>query len=220
MDGTPPPRAVMGLSFPTEAERVVLAIGRCRDHAIAAAATAISTSASAREDAAEQIEHFRLLAEAFACDLKRALTPEILKTFQPECGKEIIVIRDFAKDIGEMAQAGRPLGLAASQDLLRAARDKVLPALVDLTDCILSKASEDQNAVLDTIQRRNDELEAMFGKMERVGRTINMISINASIEAARAGGESGRAFGVIASEVRDLSAQARSLFERARKTIG
>jgi methyl-accepting chemotaxis protein len=220
MDGRESPQAVMGLSFPTEAEHVVVSLGRCRGHAIAAAATAVSMSTPASEDAPSEIEHFRLSAKAFLSDLRRALTPEILEDFQSARGEDIVLIRHFGKTIDEFAQPQHALDFAASKALLREARDQVLPALVRLTDCILAKAAADQNAVLDRIQRRNDELEAMFGKMERVGRTINMISINASIEAARAGGASGRAFGIIASEVRDLSTQARSLLERARQNIG
>lgn len=51
-----------------------------------------------------------------------------------------------------------------------------------------------------------------------ISRKIHLISINASIEASRAG-EAGRGFGVIANEIQSLSGSAREALERITSTI-
>ena len=63
------------------------------------------------------------------------------------------------------------------------------------------------------------QLEKMFGEVEDIGRMIHLISLNASVEAARAGGESGRSFKVIADEIRGLAAKSAQLIDTTRSAI-
>lgn len=62
-------------------------------------------------------------------------------------------------------------------------------------------------------------VDGMLTEMGRIGRMISLISINASVEAARAGGESGRSFQVIAEEVRSLARQSSDVLDRMKNRI-
>ncbi|MEI6387309.1 MAG: methyl-accepting chemotaxis protein [Spirochaetota bacterium] len=59
-------------------------------------------------------------------------------------------------------------------------------------------------ATNEAVNRQVGELKALTGMIHGITRTTNMLSLNASIEASRAG-QSGRAFAVVASEMRKLS---------------
>ncbi|MEM1301801.1 MAG: methyl-accepting chemotaxis protein, partial [Pseudomonadota bacterium] len=60
---------------------------------------------------------------------------------------------------------------------------------------------------------------SMFSEVEQIGRMIHLISLNASVEAARAGGESGRSFKVIADEIRNLAQQSAALIDTTRASV-
>lgn len=214
----PAPRKVMGLSFPTEAERVVVALARCRGHAMSAAATAIVAATAGAEERGDAAQIMRHHAGRYRALLDSAITEAILRTFRAECADAIVAAQSFAATL-DAAAAAPPEDRALSVALLAEARDDVLPALYELTDAILARAAIDQNRVLDAIQTRNDRLGSMFKEMERVGRAIRLISLNAAVEAARAGGTTGRAFGVIATEIRALAGQAGKLLGQAREDI-
>jgi methyl-accepting chemotaxis protein len=57
-----------------------------------------------------------------------------------------------------------------------------------------------------------DELRSLGGQLNKIIKNIdniafqtNLLAINATVEAARAGGDAGRSFGVVAEEVRSLA---------------
>ncbi|CTQ48802.1 methyl-accepting chemotaxis protein [Jannaschia donghaensis] len=213
------PRKVMGLSFPTEEERVVVALGRSRDHALSAAAAAVVLASAPDDPDPADVTRLRSAATAYAAALEQALTPQIEQRFRTDCAADIACARQFADHLNSVAQAPAGPDRAAAMAVLHRADDAVLPALVHLTECILRQAAIDQNAVLDAAQARNDKLESLFHAMRQVGRTLDMVSINTAVEASRAGGDQGRAFGVIAAEVRTLARRVSELSEQASRSI-
>lgn len=71
----------------------------------------------------------------------------------------------------------------------------------------IARCTEDWRAEA-AAQARDAQRSAMDARdrIEGIARTVRLISLNARVEAARAG-DAGRAFGVIAEEIKDLSEQ-------------
>ena len=70
-----------------------------------------------------------------------------------------------------------------------------------------------------TLSEASGALDTMAEDVSRLARQTNLLSINAAIEAARAG-QAGRGFAVVASEVRRLSAESGETGVRIRTQVG
>jgi len=75
--------------------------------------------------------------------------------------------------------------------------------------------AEERQAALETMLR---DMEAMVDRIAGIAGQTNMLAINASIEAARAG-PAGRGFGVVAAEVRKLAEDTRSATRSVREML-
>ncbi len=65
---------------------------------------------------------------------------------------------------------------------------------------------------------RSQQIEAITGQIHEIARRTNLLALNASIEAVRAG-EHGRGFGVVASEVTTLADHTKELVEQISKVV-
>ncbi|MEM7524935.1 MAG: methyl-accepting chemotaxis protein [Pseudomonadota bacterium] len=77
-------------------------------------------------------------------------------------------------------------------------------------------AALDSHALdMDTVERQKerDVIKSAVGEIQTISMSINLISINASIEAARAGA-AGRGFGVIANEIQTLSMRSQESLQK------
>ena len=63
------------------------------------------------------------------------------------------------------------------------------------------------------------ELATIVTTIREIASRVNLLALNAEIEAARAG-DAGRGFGVVASEVKRLAADTRAATERAATLVG
>ena len=133
----------------------------------------------------------------------------------------ITEIRGFASEIKSLDPENHFAALTrdCATQLTTRARSTTLPAFY-----IFIRRFEAEREVLAERHARNlkgqtQQLEKMFAEVEDIGRMIHLISLNASVEAARAGGESGRSFKVIADEIRSLAAKSSDLIDTTRAAL-
>ncbi|MGR3539820.1 MAG: methyl-accepting chemotaxis protein [Hasllibacter sp.] len=108
--------------------------------------------------------------------------------------------------------------LAARDDaaeLARLAREGIVPAVAAYVATV--RAIHAEASVRDARSRARRTQRGLH-EVGRIGRQIHMISVNASIEAARAG-PAGRGFAVIGDEIRDLAAESAKVLRRLQEQL-
>ena len=94
-------------------------------------------------------------------------------------------------------------------------------SLVEIVDQIvdLSKRAMEMVYALDDVINNLDAVDACIDGIEKINGQTNLLALNATIEAKRAG-EHGRAFSVVAGEVKALSSTTKQLAVDIRREVG
>ncbi|MEM1373216.1 MAG: methyl-accepting chemotaxis protein [Pseudomonadota bacterium] len=130
-------------------------------------------------------------------------------------------ITGFADEMAKLDPADNYVALTRDRAIAHTsrAREKTLPAFYTFIRALEVERAGFETRRASQMKDRGVQLEKMFEEVEDIGRMIHLISLNASVEAARAGGESGRSFKVIADEIRGLAAKSAQLIDSTRETL-
>ncbi len=105
--------------------------------------------------------------------------------------------------------------LSESSDKMAKAEDEANKYIKDMTESS-QKSFEAIGNISETIEMTNNsvkKIDEMVNLITEIASQTNLLSLNASIEASRAG-EAGRGFGVVASEIKNLAEQSSNSAEK------
>ncbi|NJO79829.1 MAG: methyl-accepting chemotaxis protein [Cyanobacteria bacterium RM1_2_2] len=148
-----------------------------------------------------------------------------IQTLSAEAGKQAVEITDALEQIERMTQVGRVVAANAEQaeTIVQQATqtvqegDAAMNRTVDGIQAIRSTVAETARKVKH-LGESSQKISTVVELISAFASQTNMLALNASIEASRAG-ESGRGFAIVASEVRALAQRSAEATEEIRKLV-
>ncbi|SFJ08785.1 methyl-accepting chemotaxis protein [Jannaschia pohangensis] len=199
---------------------LVALLGPCRSHALTIGILAVSCATAETEAERDALwKELHEFQKSYAAAIAEKIKVAPFLGSIDEIAVQRRVVTGFVDDLKALPSTPQELTRAKALDLCHHARTAVLPAIYFIIDVLTKYADEDANSRMMQMGEKAAMVDGMLTEMVRIGRMIGLISINASVEAARAGGESGRAFQVIAEEVRSLARQSSDVLDRMKRRM-
>ena len=129
---------------------------------------------------------------------------DVVKETTQEASEVALEIERTSADVGRMK-----VSIHTAQKSLLLAQDLLAETMTHLDDTV--HAESDMNDRLNQLSHDTDQVKSVLDVISDIAEQTNLLALNATIEAARAG-EHGRGFAVVADEVRKLA-------ERTQKSL-
>ncbi|WP_425062955.1 methyl-accepting chemotaxis protein [Pyruvatibacter mobilis] len=192
---------------------------------------------------AERLQSEEAAREARAAEEKRAAMNQLADDFESSVGEVVEAVAATAQDLKDTAQGVSAIAeetTAQSANVASAAEESSVnvQTVSSATEEMSASISEMQQQVMrsrDVSERAAQSVEDAAGQVtglsdaaDQIGDVLaliqdiaeqtNLLALNATIEAARAG-EAGKGFAVVASEVKSLATQTQKATEQIRQQI-
>ncbi len=177
-------------------------------------------------------EEKRQAMHALAGELEgsvKSITDEVARTAE-EIRAAARALTATAEETGGLSAQVSESSAEASSNVqsVAAASEEISASLAEVARQLSSAASrtaearslaEDSDNVVGRLSKVADEVGAVVTLIQEIAEQTNLLALNATIEAARAG-EAGKGFAVVASEVKNLATQTAKATEEISRQIG
>jgi len=137
-----------------------------------------------------------------------------------------VAMDEIDQEVQNMSNATE--GLLSSTQSVSKSMEEMTTSIKEVTRNAIDSANVSENAKklaeqssekIDTLSASAEEIGHVIEVIQDIAEQTNLLALNATIEAARAG-EAGKGFAVVASEVKELASQTQKATEDIRNTVG
>ncbi|QPH52811.1 methyl-accepting chemotaxis protein [Pontivivens ytuae] len=200
----------------------MLRVGLCRGRALLCANIALTAATADSEEERQALrDGYDMQVQEIRASLDELLPEAERDDHTGELRGDIQVIRSVLRRLEDAT--ARSGSLSMSRKTAVALSDAIWhqfsPAISKLINRLGEEEARAASQRLETAGQMRSAVDGIMVEIEQVGLQVRLIALNASVEAARAGGASGRSFGVIAEEIRALADTTNRLARDARQHV-